>query len=371
MKHIIYILTTILIVLLTSCSQPANVVRSPAIYGIVLDESGKPVADADVCVIPDIPKVLKLLQEKGHFQDKIQKIQSAELTKFEIIFLVTYIGLGWETASETNLDKFILERADNLTGDFSNIKAIDTLKASGNSTKVIQYTTFDKTIIPNAKYSYRLKMIDFDGSVNYSKIITMNGLALIPITLSNHPNPFTYNTYVHFSLPKSHLSKLEIIEKSTGKSSLVLDSISNAGTYKVGFEAKNTETSDSSRSIRPGVYTAKLTVDDSVFYHNMVLGFMFDSTECSIPLLVTKTDKDGQFVVQYNWFPDFQEVLKTYENGKAAGSFNYGGSANIVIRKTIESNASQKVYQLSQNKILVDKTKVVDLNCTAKKIVTK
>ncbi len=93
--------------------------------------------------------------------------------------------LNWRTAAEINSKEFQIERLD-LNNKFVKI---GTVKASGNSNRVLVYNFTDFDILVNQKVNfYRLKMVDLDGSYKYSNIIKIsddNG----PKVFTVFPNP--------------------------------------------------------------------------------------------------------------------------------------------------------------------------------------
>jgi hypothetical protein len=93
--------------------------------------------------------------------------------------------LNWRTAAEINSKEFQIERLD-LNNKFVKI---GTVKASGNSNRVLVYNFTDFDILVNQKVNfYRLKMVDLDGSFKYSNIIKIsdeNG----PKVFTVFPNP--------------------------------------------------------------------------------------------------------------------------------------------------------------------------------------
>ena len=92
--------------------------------------------------------------------------------------------LQWITAQERNASHFEIEQSS----DAINFKPIGTVQASNNSNISRQYKFINPFVFAKNNY-YRLKMIDFDGSFEYSNVI----LLVEPIaesTFSAYPNPF-------------------------------------------------------------------------------------------------------------------------------------------------------------------------------------
>lgn len=97
------------------------------------------------------------------------KLLSFTATKSELSEKSSVL-LKWVTASETNFERFELEAADanNVRkGDFALIASIS---GSGGETLKQSYSFLDK--VKQSIIYYRLKMIDVDGTYQYSKIIS-------------------------------------------------------------------------------------------------------------------------------------------------------------------------------------------------------
>ena len=77
--------------------------------------------------------------------------------------------LSWQTASEINSAKYLVERAPE--ADNALFTPIGEVNAKGNTTTSSDYTFMDEK--PLAESYYRLKIMDNDGSFEYSKIIVL------------------------------------------------------------------------------------------------------------------------------------------------------------------------------------------------------
>lgn len=94
-----------------------------------------------------------------------------ELTAFDAaVFGRTHSKLDWETALETDLSHFLVER----TVDGVNWQPVGNVQAVGNSTTSLDYSFIDRNVyLPGtgkAIFYYRLKSIDFDGTFEFSDI---------------------------------------------------------------------------------------------------------------------------------------------------------------------------------------------------------
>jgi hypothetical protein len=94
--------------------------------------------------------------------------------------------LNWKTVSEQNIDRFEIEYGANV---FS-FALVGTVTAKNNPTgSTYQYVNAQGT----GRGFYRLKMIDRDGRVEYSKIVTVDTKCNGKKTVTLYPNPLTAN----------------------------------------------------------------------------------------------------------------------------------------------------------------------------------
>jgi len=89
--------------------------------------------------------------------------------------------LSWKTANGSNAVSFTIERS----GDGSSFTAIGTVPAQDSKKQNISYHFTDASPLSANDY-YRLKMVDQDGNISYSKTVTLN---FSQITLQISPNP--------------------------------------------------------------------------------------------------------------------------------------------------------------------------------------
>ncbi|PCJ63918.1 MAG: hypothetical protein COA58_14905 [Bacteroidetes bacterium] len=106
-----------------------------------------------------------------------------------LAFNASWIGknaqLIWQTASERNSDYFTIERLTN-DGEFMEIGR---LPGGGNSNSVLTYQFEDvnASSLASNRISYRIKQVDFDGSVSYSNIRTLTKETMDLVSI--YPNP--------------------------------------------------------------------------------------------------------------------------------------------------------------------------------------
>ena len=98
------------------------------------------------------------------------------------------VDINWATASETNNQKFILERKFESKQDFV---AIAEVEGAGTSNTEIRYNAQDELTMdfPDGVVYYRLKQVDFDGKSQYSNVISVNVNCQEAPQASVFPNP--------------------------------------------------------------------------------------------------------------------------------------------------------------------------------------
>ncbi len=168
------------------------------------------------------------------------------------------IRLDWSTAEELNNSGFEIERK---TSD--EWQSIGFVNGHGTSVSMNRYTFLDNTngiIAPEIQY--RLKQIDYDGSVTYSEILTITNLPESYILHQNYPNPFNPSTRIDFSVPRNGHVKLEVFDAlGTLVATLINDQL-EAGHHSRNFNAAG---------FSSGAYFYRLTADGKSFHKKMLL----------------------------------------------------------------------------------------------------
>ena len=95
------------------------------------------------------------------------------------------VMLRWISLFEANSYKYVIQRST----DGRNFSDVSEIKAAGNSLTALNYFYADRQGANGAVY-YRLKLVDLDGSIDYTKIIYLNNGQVMFGQLSVFPNPF-------------------------------------------------------------------------------------------------------------------------------------------------------------------------------------
>ncbi|MDB4162163.1 hypothetical protein N9772_07340 [Bacteroidia bacterium] len=111
--------------------------------------------------------------------------------------------LHWETASELNTSTFEIERLNDTK--FENIGSVG---AAGNSRSIRTYIYKDnQPSTDNGKFTYRLKIVDYNDEYEYSYILVLNEtIPLAPVNI--YPNPA--QSVVNIQLGNDMYGKIDV-----------------------------------------------------------------------------------------------------------------------------------------------------------------
>lgn len=198
-----------------------------------------------------------------------------ELIAFNLTVRENTVLLSWATATEINNRGFEIERRQVFSqlssANTQEWEAVGFVNGKGTTTSTSAYSFYDKSLSPG-KYSYRLKQIDFDGSINFSNEIEVALLSPVNFELSqNFPNPFNPTTTIRFTVGDvNHASTawatLRIYDVLGNEIATLVNEEKTAGTYKVDFDA-----SSGTWNLASGIYYYRLTAGNFVETKKMIL----------------------------------------------------------------------------------------------------
>lgn len=166
------------------------------------------------------------------------------------------IQLDWSTSTETNLDFFVVERADEY-GDF---EAIGQVRAAGNSTQAEHYRYVD--MAPSSGSNrYRLLLLDQEGNSSYSQVVTVrfgapNGFEWGAIG----PNPTRDRVEMTFYTDRSETLTLNLYDVQ-GKVVMSKAIVSQVGANEIDLNLLEVQT---------GAYFVALNGGDRKLLHRIV-----------------------------------------------------------------------------------------------------
>jgi hypothetical protein len=158
-----------------------------------------------------------------------------ELTSFTAKYSDGKVLINWATATEANNKGFEVQKQFN-DGGYSSVGYI---AGQGSSIEKHNYLFIDSPLA-DGKYSYRLKQIDYDGSLNYSPAVDVDVSAPAVFGLEqNYPNPFNPSTTIKFNLPADSKVSLKIFDILGQPVATLIDGNKPAGINSVNYNAKN------------------------------------------------------------------------------------------------------------------------------------
>lgn len=156
-----------------------------------------------------------------------------ELSSFSAESYGNFIVLNWTTSSELNNRGFFIQRRTNVLSSWENISFVE---GNGTTTSRHNYSYTDYVSGLNT-YSYRLKQVDYDGSINYSGEVLVSG-GIRPDKfelLQNYPNPFNPVTTLSYTIPEKSFVNLKIYDLLGKEVATLINKEQSSGIYEVEF----------------------------------------------------------------------------------------------------------------------------------------
>jgi hypothetical protein len=183
-----------------------------------------------------------------------------ELVSFTAEVLESAVMLKWSTASEINNKGFIVQmREENKWND------IEFIQGFGTTTERKFYYYLHKiNAVQNNSLEYRLKQIDYDGTVSYSDIVKAE-IAAAPISYElyqNYPNPFNPETKIIYAIPQPGLVTLKVYDMLGREIKTLVNEIKQRGIFSVDFRTDGISSGTYFYKIQSGEFsdTKKMTI---------------------------------------------------------------------------------------------------------------
>lgn len=188
-----------------------------------------------------------------------------ELTSFNAVSNNGAAVLSWNTASETNNDRFEIERRDNSeNADWMTVGIVD---GAGTTASATNYSFTDNSVA-SGEYVYRLSTVDMEGNHQIAGHATVNvsgetaPVALDFELIGNYPNPFNPTTTIRFSLGEVSNVTLTVFDVNGREVSTLMSGSASAGVHEVSFDGAG---------LSSGVYFARLSSGAKTDMMKMVL----------------------------------------------------------------------------------------------------
>jgi hypothetical protein len=192
-----------------------------------------------------------------HVQFNDGRITPVELVTFDARRTGSSVTLDWATATEQNSGWYEVERAVN-TGSELAFERIETVPAAGNSTSRREYNAVDNNV-RTGSYVYRLRMVDRDGTFDYSDevavVIGDNANSTLAIG-ETRPNPVSGIANVDYTINTPGMVRVELTDMIGRTVSTIFEgNVSSAGTYSLEVSAEG---------LAAGMYQIVIKSGDSV-----------------------------------------------------------------------------------------------------------
>ena len=187
-----------------------------------------------------------------------------ELVSFTADYYNGKVFFKWETATEINNKGFEIQKRDKFRND--DWMKIDFVSGNGTTTQVHTYN-FSYEENKADIYRFRLKQIDFDGTVSYSEVIEVNVPVVEEFVLyQNYPNPFNPCTKIGFQTSEFGFVKLKVYDVLGNEVAILVNEEKPVGEYQVEFNTSTINHIPSS-----GIYFYQLKTNNFVETKKMVL----------------------------------------------------------------------------------------------------
>lgn len=181
-----------------------------------------------------------------------------EMTTFTAEAEGNSVNLRWSTATEVNNSGFAVERRSS-EGTYTQVAWV---VGNGTTSEKSNYSYTDFNL-NSGSYTYRLKQVDFDGTVSYSSAVNVE---VGPVTVysleNNYPNPFNPSTLIKFNVPVDGNVSLAVYNLLGEKVAQLVNQNMKAGRHEVTFNAID---------LASGIYFYKLEAGNFVSVKKMML----------------------------------------------------------------------------------------------------
>ena len=175
-----------------------------------------------------------------HVQFNGGRVTPVELVTFDARRTGSAVTLDWATASEQNSGWYEVERAIN-NGNELVFERIETIPAAGNTTSRREYNAVDNNVRTGVTYVYRLRMVDRDGTFDYSDevavVIGDNSNNAVSIS-DARPNPVSGVANFEYTINTSGIVRVELTDMIGRVVSTIFEGSVSAGTHGLEVSAE-------------------------------------------------------------------------------------------------------------------------------------
>ena len=202
-----------------------------------------------------------------------------DLHAFSALCEGSTVVLTWTTASETDNQGFLLERAvgcvemlhaTSLQWDvIASYETHPELAGQGNSSARYDYTFVDASVEPGQSYGYRLSDVSTSGEVHVYDII-FTALPELPkeaVLEPPFPNPFNPETKIAYQLAESGPVEIVVYDLLGRRVHALVDEVQSAGSYTVYWQGNNRL----GEKVATGTYVIVLKTAEGVLTRKVIM----------------------------------------------------------------------------------------------------
>lgn len=326
MKSLISFLFVSLLIIGVGCDSTTEPIKEKLLKGKVKDTQGNLLSDVKVFIIYDYGQSAPKIQPKNIFNKPIN-IAGVDLYSFTAELYENGVKLEWSTLSEQNNSGFEIERKSSSNSSWQKIGFV---MGYGTTTDTNYYSFIDHDL-PSEIYWYRLKIIEFNGSFEYSSEVQIDHIILPHFSAiqQNYPNPFDISTTILFQLRKQANVKMDVCNFKD-KSTLInlIDFQKNAGNYVLILQPDTLPSNAYKVLLRIQESDSTYTLEKNIL---KTFSFYYPTILTSTPNSITKS---GIFEIKFEDIPFGQKFYRTGEaDPSPLGEFIIKNNLKLVIYK--------------------------------------
>ncbi len=194
-----------------------------------------------------------------------------ELSAFTGAATPNGVRLQWTTQSEQNNAGFEVRRKA-ANEDFVTIASYrfdPSLRGKGTTTSATTYSFLDENVEVGKSYTYRLRSVDFDGTVyDYAQTVSVEVREPVQARVyeyaleQNYPNPFNPATTIRYSVKELGKVSLRVYDVMGREVMVLVDRVQGPGEYAVAVDGSK---------LSSGVYFYQLRAGGFLFTRKMML----------------------------------------------------------------------------------------------------
>lgn len=201
-------------------------------------------------------------RQKGiYFKGFNYLIMPVKYLSFDAVVNGESVLLKWITAQELNHSHFEVERSFDMNSYNTAGLVLDGYTTNGSG-KSYQFKDNSAQLKGRSMVYYRLKQVDIDGKVTYSKVLAVRLQAKSDVTMQVSPNPFVEDITIRFASTENATAQIRITNLA-GQTMLSKQSTITKGYNNIKIESLS--------GLAAGMYMVQLTMNGTVINNQKLI----------------------------------------------------------------------------------------------------